>query len=125
MALFTPIDLERWPRREYFEHYTAHMPCTYAITVQVDVTPISAHGVRLYPAMLYALTTVVNRHEEFRTALREDGQLVVYGSMHPCYTVVHKDTETFSSIWTEYQPSFPDFLAAYEADLATYGSCRG
>lgn len=125
MVLFTPIDLEHWPRREYFEHYTAHVPCTYAITVQVDVTPIAAHGVRLYPAMLYALTTIVNRHEEFRTAQREDGQLGVYASMLPCYTVFHKDTETFSSIWTEYQPSFSDFLAAYEADLATYGNCQG
>lgn len=125
MAQFIPIDLERWPRREYFEHYTSHVPCTYAVTVQVDVTPIPAHGVRLYPAMLYALTTVVNRHEEFRTAQREDGQLVVYTSMLPCYTIFHKDTETFSSIWTEYHPSFPDFLAAYEADLATYGNCQG
>ena len=125
MVPFTPIDLEHWPRREYFEHYTAHVPCTYAITVQVDVTPIAAHGVRLYPAMLYALTTIVNRHEEFRTAQREDGQLGVYASMLPCYTVFHKDTETFSSIWTEYHPSFPDFLAAYEADLATYGNCQG
>lgn len=125
MVPFTPIDLEHWPRREYFEHYTAHVPCTYAITVQVDVTPIAAHGVRLYPAMLYALTTIVNRHEEFRTAQREDGQLGVYTSMHPCYTVFHKDTETFSSIWTEYHPSFPDFLATYEADLATYGNCQG
>lgn len=125
MVPFTPIDLEHWPRREYFEHYTAHVPCTYAITVQVDVTPIAAHGVRLYPAMLYALTTIVNRHEEFRTAQQEDGQLGVYASMLPCYTVFHKGTETFSSIWTEYHPSFPDFLAAYEADLATYGNCQG
>ena len=125
MVPFTPIDLSQWPRREYFEHYTSHVPCTYAITVQVDVTPIAAHGVRLYPAMLYALTTVVNRHEEFRTARREDRQLGVYASMLPCYTVFHKDTETFSSIWTEYHPSFPDFLKAYEADLATYGNCQG
>lgn len=125
MTQFVPIDLEHWPRREYFEHYTAHVPCTYAITVQVDVTPIAAHGVRLYPAMLYALTTIVNRHEEFRTAQREDGQLGVYASMLPCYTVFHKDTETFSSIWTEYFPSFPDFLTAYEKDLAEYGNCQG
>ena len=41
--------------------------------------------------------------------------------MHPCYTVFHKDSETFSNLWTEYTPDLRDFIRRYEADLATYG----
>lgn len=125
MAQFVPIDLKNWPRREYFEHYTSHVPCTYAITVQVDVTPIPAHGVRLYPAMLYALTTVVNRHEEFRTALDAEGQVGVFSEMLPCYTVFNKATETFSNLWTEYTPDYPAFCARYQEDLRLYGDKGG
>lgn len=52
--------------------------------------------------MLYYLTTVVNRHVEFRIAFNKDNELGVYDEMLPCYTIFHKDTETFLNIWTVY-----------------------
>lgn len=51
--------------------------------------------------MLHSITTVANRHEEFRTAFDEADELGVYSELHPCYTVFHKDSETFSNLWTE------------------------
>lgn len=80
---FVKIDPETWPRREYFEHYFSAVPCTYSITVKLDITPIRARKQKLYPAMLYYLTTVVNRHPEFRTALDEAGRPGVYSRMNP------------------------------------------
>ena len=71
--------------------------------------------------MLHSITTVVNRHEEFRTAFDEADELGVYSELHPCYTVFHKDSETFSNLWTEYTPDLRDFIRRYEADLAAYG----
>lgn len=41
--------------------------------------------------------------------------------MHPAYTIFNKAAETFSTIWTPWQASYPAFLQAYEADLAQYG----
>ncbi|MCK6023748.1 chloramphenicol acetyltransferase, partial [Klebsiella pneumoniae] len=32
----------------------------------------------------------------------KDGELVIWDSVHPCYTVFHEQTETFSSLWSEY-----------------------
>ncbi|WP_440899782.1 CatA-like O-acetyltransferase, partial [Actinosynnema sp.] len=32
------IDLDTWPRRQHFTHYLRAVPCTYAMTVEVDVT---------------------------------------------------------------------------------------
>ena len=122
---FQKIDKAHWTRSEYFQHYFSDVPCTYSITVKLDVTPIKERSIKLYPAMLYHLTTIVNRHAEFRTAINEAGDLGVYSNMHPCYTVFHKDTETFSNLWTAYTPDLGQFCAAYEADLRKYGARHG
>lgn len=115
---FHKIDLQGWARKEYYDHYFSAVPCTYSMTVKLDITALRRQGVKLYPAMLYALATVVNRHEEFRTALNEAGEPGIYDRMMPCYTVFHRDSETFSNIWTEYDPDFPRFLHHYEQDPA-------
>lgn len=122
---FTKIDKENWARKEYFEHYTSDVPCTYSITVKLDITNIIEKKQKLYPTMLYYLATVVNRHAEFRTAINEDGELGIYSEMLPCYTVFHRDTETFSDLWTEYKPRLEDFCAAYEEDMRKYGTRQG
>lgn len=122
---FTPIDKAHWARREYFDHYVSQVPCTYSMTVSLDITRLRQAGRRLYPAMLHALTTAVNRHAEFRTAFSAGGALGVYSDMVPCYTVFHRESETFSNLWTEYFPRYEDFLAAYETDLQLYGDRLG
>ncbi len=123
--MFKKIDKECWARKEYFEHYFSNVPCTYSITVKLDITRIKEKKQKLYPAMLYYLTTVVNRHAAFRTAINENGELGVYREMLPCYTVFHKDTETFSNLWTAYTPNLEDFCAAYEDDMLRYGKQPG
>lgn len=122
---FKKIDKENWARKEYFEHYFSDVPCTYSITTKLDITRIKENTRKLYPTMLYYLTTVVNRHGEFRTAIHEDGTLGIYREMLPCYTVFHKDTETFSNLWTEYTANLDDFCAAYEEDMLKYGNQPG
>ena len=37
-AGFRLIDLETWPRREHYEAYFKNTPCTWSMTVQLDVT---------------------------------------------------------------------------------------
>ncbi len=92
---FRIINLENWDRKEYFHHYSSQIPCTYSMTVKLDITRIIEKKERLYPAMLYGITTIVNRHEEFRTAQNDNGEVGIYSDMIPCYTIFHKDTETF------------------------------
>ena len=123
--IFEKIDINSWKRKEYFEHYFTNVPCTYSMTVKVDITPIKNKLMKLYPAMLYYISTVVNHHPEFRTAINDSGELGVYSEMLPCYTVFHKDTETFSNIWTEYSPDFNTFSVAYENDMQKYGNKQG
>lgn len=122
---YREIQINAWNRREYFEHYTAAAPCTYSMTVKLDVTPLRQPQDKLYPAMLYLLTKTVNRFEPFRTAYRPDGTLVVYQEMHPSYTIFHRETESFSSIWTEFSAEYPEFLRRYQTDVQLYEQASG
>lgn len=118
---FTVIDREAWSRREYFEHYLTVVPCTYSLTTNIEITAIKRQGRRLYPSMLYHLTKAVNQLEQFRMAFRPDGTLVRYDAMSPCYTVFHRETETFSNLWTEFTDDYDCFCQRYEADMARFG----
>lgn len=118
------IDKDGWPRKEYFEHYLRDVPCTYSMTTKLDVTAIKNQKLKLYPAMLYCLTKTVNRHEQFRTAFRADETLVVYRSMHPCYTVFHQDSKTFSNLWTAFSDDYDTFCRRYEEDRRQFGTIK-
>ena len=122
---FQKIDRESWERKEYFEHYFTAVPCTYSMTVKLDITKIIKIQNKIYPSMLYYITTIVNRHPEFRTTFNEKGELGVYNEMIPSYTIFHKDTETFSNIWTEYKSNMEDFCIAYENDMRQFGNQNG
>ena len=121
---FSKIDIKKWKRAECFQHFMTNNPCTYSMTVKLDITRIRQANTKVYPAMLYAITKVVNRHEEFLMALDGSGEPGFYDEMHPVYTVFHKDTELFSNIWTEWHSQYEDFLKAYEADIKAFGSVQ-
>lgn len=125
MEEFVLIDRKTWKRQEYFDHYFSAVPCTYSMTVRLDVTRLRQSGEKLYPALLHCLARVVNRHEEFRTALNDQGQLGIYRTLHPCYTVFHRETETFSNLWTEYTEDYGAFCDAFRRDMEQFGAVEG
>ena len=67
--VFEKIDRNSWKQKEYFELYFTNIPCTYSMTVKLDITQIKKKRMKLYSAMLYYLATIVNRHSEFRTVM--------------------------------------------------------
>lgn len=127
--MFKLINKETWKRKPYFEHYFHQIRCTYSMTVNVDISEVIAfkdrHRTKLYPLLIYVLAKAVNRHEEFRTAFNDQGELGVWDTLFPCYTVFHKDDETFSNLWTEWNGNLMDFLAGYERDLEAFGANPG
>lgn len=118
---FRSIDLATWPRREYYLHYTDQVPCSYSLTVEVDITPLE--GQRLYPAMLWLLTDTVNRFESFRTDLTRAG-LGIHEDMTPSYTVLNREQGNFCVLWTAFTPDYAAFLRRYEEDVQRYGASQ-
>ena len=124
MTDFHPVDRSNWSREPYFSHYFTQVPCTYSMTVKIDITALRQSGQKLYPAMLYCLSKLVNAHAEFRMTVNENGQLGFYDIMHPCYTIFQKEMETFTNLWTPYSSDYRIFLKAYEKDLKEYGKVQ-
>ncbi len=121
---FELIDRQTWKRKAYFKHYFSDVPCTYSMSVKLDITEIIVRGMKLYPAMIYCLTSIVNRHKEFRTAIDDEMRLGIFDEMIPCYTVFNKGNECFSNIWTECTGGYESFLKEYEKDVFKYGECE-
>ena len=48
---FRLIDLKRWKRKAYFTHYFESVPCTYSMTVKLDITTIKTGKAKLYPTL--------------------------------------------------------------------------
>ena len=114
---FRLIDMESWPRREFYEHFIKEVVCTYSAVVNIDITNLK--GKKLYPAMIWLLTKTVNDMPEFRTSLTHEG-LGIYDDMHPMYTVFNKENKNFSGIWSWFSEDYGEFLSSYEADAAAY-----
>lgn len=127
MGVFEKIDIDSWQRKPYFDLYFNQMKCTYSVTVNMDITGVirfkEAEGVKLYPLLISALARSVNNHKEFRTAMDSCGNIGIWDVLHPCYTIFHKETETFSNIWTEWNGNFETFLKSWSNDIERFGNC--
>ncbi len=121
---FNKIDMQNWHRRGTYLHFLNDIPCTYSMTVNIDITKflaeINERKMTFFPSMLYAISKTVNNHNEFRMDVDENGHLGYYDISHPCFTVFHKKTETFTNVWTEYSDVFYDFLQNYTEDMNMY-----
>ena len=113
------IDMQTWPRREFYEHFIKDVVCTYSAVVNIDITGLN--GQKLYPAMIWCLTKTVNDMPEFRTVLTPDGP-GIYDDMHPMYTVFNKENKNFSGIWSYFAEDYETFLKNYNADAVKYST---
>ena len=82
---FHKIDMQAWERKKRYEHYAEAVPCTYSMTVALDVTKllcgVREKGLPFFPVVLYGLAREVNRHAEFRMAQDEMGDRKLHGGL--------------------------------------------
>lgn len=123
---FNIINYDNWKRKEYFELYYNTVPCSYSMTAEIDITKVlpilKSNELKFYPFMIYSISSIVNAYKEFRMDRNENKKLGFYDTINPSYTIFHKDTETFSNIWTEFNTDFSIFYSNYQEDLHKYGT---
>lgn len=126
---YRKIDMDAWPRREHYRYYREFLKCGYSVTARLDVTAAVAFArhrkKHFYGCFLYAAAKTVNEMDEMRMMVGPDGQPGIWERSHVNFTVFHEDDKTFSDLWTEYRPEFPDFYREFQRVLDTYGDCRG
>ena len=110
---YRKIDMDAWPRREHYRYYREFLKCGYSVTARLDVTAAVAFArhrkKHFYGCFLYAAAKTVNEMDEMRMMVGPDGQPGIWERSHVNFTVFHEDDKTFSDLWTEYRPEFPDF----------------
>lgn len=120
---YTTVDLSRWARKEHYEAFQTFAQCTFSQTVQLDITALLKHikavGWKFYPTLIFLIAKIANRHAEFRMAIKNN-ELVIWNDIHPCYTIFHDETETFSSLWSHYDGDIHHFLNIFSEDVARY-----
>ena len=123
-AGYKSIDMNTWPRKECYDYYATGSKCMCAISADIDVTDLykktAASKKDFDTAIMYVITKVLNRHEEFRVGYcKENGQLMIWDYINPVHRVFHQDTETFSRVWTKYDTDFEAFYSAAQKSIET------
>jgi chloramphenicol O-acetyltransferase type A len=121
---YKKIDIENWDRRELFKLYTTDLKIVMNMTVDMDVTPlvkyVKRRGMRFYLTMMWAVSNIINAHEEFRYTLRDNGELWCWDYVSPNYTDFNPETGKFVKFATEYSTDLDTFHARAVEDCAKY-----
>lgn len=124
IMIFNKIDLENWNRKETYTYYLKSVPCTYSMTLNLDITEflhsMKVKNIKVFPALLYAISHTVNKYKEFRMDLDEHNNIGYYEISNPCFTVFHDETESFTNVWTEYSSDYLEFIRNYTNDMNHY-----
>ena len=122
---FTPIDEQTWERREYLEVF--RQTAIY-LTAEVDITAlykrVKNRGEKLYPALIWCVAAVLNRHVHFRYGRDQAGRIGIWDMRHPYYTVPRREApDQFAMKVTPFTADYRTFLAAFQADYARAETC--
>ena len=121
------INTETRERGELFRFYIEKLRNVMSMTVDTDVTKlvsfVRAHGLKFYPAMMWAVSKAVNGRAEFRYGWK-DGNLVRWDYVSPYYADFHGEDERFVKLVTEYSGDLSEFHARFLADRERYKDLR-
>lgn len=115
------VDMETYYRRGVLRHFSEDCKCSVSITARLDVTALRAFSkrtdTRFYINFLYVLSRALNAREDYRLAWDwQNERLLCWDRINPAQYVFHEDTETFTVVYTEYDPDYDVFYARASAD---------
>ena len=115
------IDLDTYYRKDIFRHFSKDCKCSVSMTKRIDVTDLYAFskrtGTKFYINFLYVLSKALNSRADYRMYWKwETEELRCYDQINPIQYIFHDDTETFSVVYTEYDPDWRTFYDRAAAD---------
>ena len=126
---FQKIDFQTWNRAKEFRFFLDNLRNVISITVDLDVTAflrrIRMLGQKFYPSMLWAVSGIVNAHEEFRIGRNAEGEYGIYDFISPYYAQFYRHDERFAKLVTEYSPDEAVFCKRFAEDAVLYKDLRG
>ena len=122
----TVVELDTWERGPVFRHFIDDLRCVMSLTVDLEISrflkQLSASGFRFYPAMIWAVSNVLNAHAEFRYGWDDQGRLVLWDRIEPYYAHFHPDRETFAKLVTPFSSDLETFHRRFLEDRTRYAA---
>ena len=129
MNNYKKIEMENWSRREHYLYYTNKLKIEFNMTASIDIKRLldfcHINGYKFYPSLIYFVTKVLNKIENFRMFKNERGELCVWDKIIPNYTIFHEDDKTFSDCWTDFSEDFDEFYQNITYDMEKFKSKKG
>ena len=124
-AGYKPLDMKTWARTPYYNYYAHGSKGMCAMTAEIDISALAKKaGDGIYIPLLYAVTKVINGHQEFRVGYcKENGELMIWDYVSTVHRVFHPDTETFTRICTDWNNDYKAFAKAAKADIDNAEKC--
>lgn len=120
---FNKIDLETWPRAEYYKHFL-NQQTSYSLTSDINIDQalnfVKTNNYKFYPLFIYAVLKVVNSNPLYRMDINADGELGYWDKSVPFYSIFDSQKELFSNIDTADTYTFAEFHRDYLADVEKY-----
>lgn len=116
------IDKDKYYRKDIFLHFTQDCKCSVSVTHRIDVTELAdkskRSGTKFYINFLYLLSKVLNSREDYRMQnFYETGETVLFDKINPAHYIFHEDTETFTTVYSEYSEDYQIFYKECEKDI--------
>jgi len=106
------LDIEKWNRKQHFEHFKQLLDPYFAVTVEVDVTKAyqaaKEKEVPFFVLYLHACMKAINSIENFKYRITEDGRIKIYKSIHTSATIMRPDN-TFGFSFIHYSGNLDVF----------------
>lgn len=117
MENITPVDYEKWPRKEIFEFFSGTDFPFYSVTFNLDITNLYAYvkakELPFYHALTYLVSNAVNSIDAFSYCI-SDGQVCKLPPRWPSFTDLNKETGLFKIVTLP----LSDNISTYCADAA-------
>lgn len=120
------IDTASWSRYDTFRKFYDDVSCSISLCDDINVTHLKKAceraGQSFYIAMLYAVSRVVNAHEEFRLLAVDSPEYpapmpAVWDRVDPVHNVFRESSGSYASIFTVWDDDFDIFSEHARDDI--------
>lgn len=102
-----------WKRYNLFWYYINNLRNVISMTCDIDITGFLNYaknkGYRFYPCFMWAVSNIINAHDEFKLGWNDKNQVVVYEVIHLYFAHFYKEDEQCVLLVAEYNDDLEIF----------------